>query len=185
MKKLLLIAGMIMAVMMVVQPTYAATSGTFNITVTISTYTVELLKHDGMAQYNDWGITVPPGGAITMVANDAVMVSLTGADGQAMDIITFVSASGAWNSVMPEPGQPLAANEFVLIVDAMNVMPTGMGDPLAMPSPNTVTSMSHMPIHAVASGEDAAWVYYSFRASDQYANPNENIEVTIEVKPTP
>jgi len=186
MKKALLIVGMIMAVMMVVQPTYAANQGTFNITVTISSFSMELMKHDGMAMYNDWAITVPPGGAITMVANDAVMVSLTGDIGtNGVDVVTFVQNSHSWHAVMPDPGNPLQNNDFVLLADLMLAEPADNGQPLSLANPRPITDVTEMPLGMIPGGQDKAWVIYSLQFGTQYDNPQENIEVVIEAKLKP
>ena len=186
MKKILLIAGMILAVMMVVQPTYAATGGTFNIVVTVSSYSVELLKHDGLAQYNDWEVTVPPHGMYTMTANQAVMVSLTGDLGNnGMEIVSFVGESNSWNAVLPDPQNPIAQNDFVLLADVMMNEPFENGMPLAMSNPRPITYEANMPLDVIPNNDDKAWVIYSLHVADMYTNPHETIEVIIEVKPVP
>ncbi|KPA19760.1 secreted protein [Candidatus Magnetomorum sp. HK-1] len=185
MKKLLLTLAMVMAVMLVVQPTYAATGETFNITVTITSFSMKLMKSDGLAHYNGWDISAPPGGCLTMTAMDAIMVSLTGVLDKDMDIFTHVETSGAWNSVMPNPGTPLNNDEFILLADHMIQPPIDNGNPLVMAQPKPITDATDAPLCTIPQGSDKAWLIYSFRAAPDYTVHNETIAIKVEAMPVP
>jgi len=184
-KKQLLTLAMIMSVMMVVQPTYAATSQTFNITVTISSFSMKLMKSNGLMPYDGWDINVPPGSCLTMTAMDAIMVSLTGALDKDMGIYTHVETSGAWNSVMPNPGTPLNSNEFILLADNLMTPPVDDGNPLVMAQPKPITDDTDSPLCTIQQGTDKAWLVYSFHAAPDYNVYNETITIKVEAMPMP
>jgi len=186
MKKFLLTLAMVVAVMMVVVQPSSANQASFNITVTISSFSMELLNVNGDNPYGGWPITVPPGGSLTMVADDAVMISLTGDFGaNGVDVVSYVANAGSWNAVEP-PGTPVPplADEFYLFVDGYNIQPTGM-EPLALSNAVPITGGTEMPFYQMGASEDKAWLGYAFYAADNYTNPSENLEIMIEVKPLP
>jgi hypothetical protein len=179
MKKFFMIAGVILAIMMVVQPTYAATKH-FNIVVTISEFSMELLTSDGMNIYNEWPITIPPGAAITMTAEQAVMVSLTGEVPENVDIKTHISNMDGWQAVMPD--HELTDNEFVLEVATIHNpadLPT-----LANANFVAITDATEAPAGDILNTGGlpaAAWLIYKFKAGPHYDQPNAGLEVKIEV----
>jgi len=185
MKKLLLTLAMVMAVLLVVQPTYAASGKSFNIVVTISSISMELLEFDASKPYNDWPLTVPPGGCVTMTAKHAIMVSLTGDLSQPVDIFTHVETSGAWNSVMPTPGVPLGSNEFILLADNMMNEPIDNDQPLMMAQPKAITDGTDAPLCSIPANEDRTWLIYSFHAGPDYTVHDETIEIKVEAMPVP
>lgn len=174
-----MIAGVILAIMMVVQPTYAATKH-FNIVVTISEFSMELLTSDGMNIYNEWPITIPPGAAITMTAEQAVMVSLTGDVPENVDIKTHISNMDGWQAVMPD--HELTNNEFVLKVATID-------DPADIPTLadsnfKAITDATEAPageITGTGGFPAAAWLIYKFKAGPSYSTTYANLEVKIEV----
>jgi len=180
-----MIAGMITAILMVVQPTYALNKH-FNIHVTISEFTMDLLKSDGSKDIIDWGITVPPGGAITMTAMDAVMVSLTGDLPQYIEIATNVINDRNWTAIMPDPSVSLVQNEFILEVAPLN-SPPDQNTILAPSDFHPVTDNSLGTIFVIdnTANQDqvAAWLFYKFKAGPGYTDPDANLEVKIEARP--
>jgi hypothetical protein len=183
MKKFLLIAGVIMAIMTVVQPTYAATKH-FNIVVTISEFNMDLFKveNDGtIHMYNEWPITVPPSGILTMTAMDAVMISLTGNVPEDMNIFTHVQTTDGWIPVLPGPA--LQDNEFILEVTGMDTPPT---DPLAQSDFHPITEDTWDPaitLPNTGGGDATVWLIYKFHAGPNYDNPNATLDVKIEAMP--
>jgi len=161
---------------------YASSNASFNISVTVSSYTLKLLNVHGTEPYQSWDITVPLGGSITMVSNETIMLSLTGDLTTQLIISTYVSNSSSWEPVKPPPNQQeLGQNEFVLTVDGLMSKPIGT-EPLAMANPHVITtSFDYDPGYFLVG--DHVWLVYSFRASTQYNNFDESIEVTIEASP--
>jgi len=177
-----MIAGMIMAVMLVVQPGYAVNKH-FNIHVTISSFSMELLESDGQQIYQDWPITVPPNGAVTMTAQHAVMVSITGdVPANGVDIFSHVDNNDGWNVVLPDNG--LAANDFALevasVMDIVNDAPAGF-------MPITLNTQAPVAIINNPGGMDAVatFLIYKFHAGPNYTKPDADLDVKIEAVPVP
>jgi len=178
MKKFFIITGIILAVMMVVQPSYAVNAKTFNIVVTVSNFSMKLLHLDGM-EYGDWNITVPPNGAYTMMANDAVMVSLTGDLQNHVDIFTSVDNADNWIPILPDM-MPLQHNDFMLEVAAMDTMPT---EPLAVPGFMAITQDTMAPAKVIptsGSQEAATFLIYKLHIGPGYDYKNANLNVKVE-----
>jgi hypothetical protein len=181
MKKFFIIAGMILAIMMVVQPTYAAKH--FNINVTVSTFSMELLRIDG-TPYMEWPVTVPPSTTLTMAAHDAVMISLTGdLPDNSVDIFTSVDNENNWNPILP--GMTLLKNDFILEVSAMNFEPT---EPLTVPGFKAITQDTMEPAMTIPTNglqEAAAYLIYKIKVGDDYDDFGAGLDVKIEAIPSP
>jgi len=189
MKKFLLIIGMIMAVMMVVQPCYASTGNSFNIIITVASFSMEMQTVDGDKPYTEWFIgTVSPGSAITMTAMDAVKISLD-ANGEEIDIFTFVEESGTWNALLPPSiGQPLTDNSFVLDVGVSDIKPISEGDiASAMSQPMAITYLDGQPVETLdtSNGEDKVWLVYRILTAPHYDDTHAEIEIRIDAKVVP
>jgi hypothetical protein len=177
MKKFFIIAGMILAVMTVVQPSYATNAKTFNIVVTVSNFSMKLLHIDG-EEYGDWHLTVPPSGVYTMMAEDAVMVSLTGDLQDHVDIFTSVDNTDNWNAILP--GMTFQDNDFILEVAAMNTMPT---NPLTASGFIAITQDTMAPAKTIPTNglqEATTFLIYKLHIGPSYPNKNANLNVKVE-----
>jgi hypothetical protein len=177
MKRILLIAGIIMAVMMVVQPCYAKT---FNIVVTIGEFSMDLMTFDNQNPYENWTFTVPPGGAITMTAKHSVMISLSEHD-QNIKIFASAENTNMWTPV--EPGQPIGTDQYELIADCVSTQPPDDDMPLAMADPTSVTNDSAEPVCIIPQNENNAWLIFSFRAGTDYSQTDETFGMRVEAVP--
>jgi len=186
-----MIAGMIMAVMLVVQPAYAVGKH-FNIFVTVSSFSMVLLNDQG-DEYEGWPITVPPGEAVTMTAKHAVMVSLTSEtadDLGVIDIITSVKNDDGWVAVLPPtPGNDLPDNHFCLEAAAIDGDLPQPGDPIVLTADGfrAITEETAGPtvtIDATGDAEADVWLLYKFHAADHYGDGGQaDLEVKIEAIP--
>jgi hypothetical protein len=182
MKKFFIIAGMILAVMMVVQPSYAATKH-FNINVTVSEFSMELLRLDG-TQYMDWPVTVPPSHVLTMAAQDAVMISLTGDLPNSVDIFVSVDNDDGWIPIMPDM-MPLQNNDFMLEVSGMQTVPV---EPVADAgfmaiTQDTMAPTMNIPTNGLQQAE--AYLLYKLHVGQNYTHPDAQLDVKIKANPIP
>jgi hypothetical protein len=180
MKKFFIIAGMILAIMMVVQPSYAAKH--FTINVTVSSFSMELLRIDG-TQYMEWPITVPPSTTLTMAAHDAVMISLTGGLPNSVDIYTSVDNEKNWNPILP--GMSLLKNDFILEVSAMDFEPTESSTVPGFKAITQDTMEPAMIFSTNGSQEAAAYLIYKIKVGDDYDHFGTELDVKIVAIPSP
>jgi len=142
MKKGLIIGCLIIATLLVGQNVYAV-QGTFNITVTIGSYTMALRDITDTNPYPGWNITLPLGGQIVMKPNDCVLVKIENAT-QPLDIVTRISNSGGWQSV--DYMGPTNVDEFRLKAEIIGDLGISGPDPIMMSNPKAITSGTMNPL---------------------------------------
>jgi len=179
MKKLLsifLIAGIVCVAFP--REASAASSGTFNITVTVNFMEMQIVQYDQAwdgTTYTAWAIgSIATSVTSTMTESDGVKVAL-GSTSQTIDIQSYVSNEGAAWTV----DATAAADKYAIMskgYSATQVSPSVASGTQLTTSAQDVTGAT-----AVASGADT-WLYYDFDSPTSVATGAEQtIVITVAI----
>ena len=156
----------------------AATSATFNITVTVNFMEMQIVQHDQAwdgTTYTAWGIgSMATSSTNTMAQTDGVKVVL-GSTSQTLDIQSHVSDEGtAWTVAAAAD-----ANQYAIMAkgyDATQASPS-----VAAGTQLTTSALDVIGATAVASGADR-WLYYDFDSPTSVGTgTQQTIVITIAI----
>ena len=179
MKKLLsnfLIAGMVCVAFP--REASAASSATFNITVTVNFLEMQIVQYDQAwdgTTYSAWGIGgMATSSTSTMAEADGVKVVL-GSTSQTIDIQSYVSNEGAAWTV----DTTAAADKYAIMAKGYNA--TQASPSVASGTQLTTSAQDVTDATAIASGADT-WLYYDFDSPTSVATgTQQTIVITVAI----